>query len=779
MKNTLLLALLLFASWQVSAQLNYSKVKIYANNAELNELANMGVTLDHGQHKLNHWCVVDLSEREIAILDAEGVAYDVLIADVSAYYADHINDPYTRDDRSDCEEDGEPDYNPDTPENFNLGDMGGYYTYEEYLAELDAMRAAYPELITEKAGIPGFETWEGRPIHWVRISDNAAIDEEGEEEVLYTAIHHAREPMSLSQTIFYMWYLLENYGSNDEVTFLVDHTEMFFVPMINPDGYKYNHTTNPGGGGMHRKNRNPEIGDDNMGVDLNRNYAYHWNEAGTSPFENGDTFAGDSAFSEPETQAIKWLCENHEFKFAFNAHSHGDLLLFPIGWAYGEFAEDHDYFQAYTDHMSIHNGYIGQKSTELYPAAGDSDDWMYVDDLETKPEIFAVTPEVGDSFWPPSSAIIPTCKEMLFSNLVMAHLAHVYGVTTDIEENRLSATTGYLNYTLERLGLKDGDLTISMTGISGITVATDLNAHGLALLETVEDSIAYELDAGLVFGDEIKYVIHTDNGTWTRHDTITKYYGAGTVVFSDDCTDLFNWTGDWGLTDETWYSPSNCITDSPYDDTYGNNVEKEIELDESFAFEAATYAYVNFRAKWEIESDYDYVQFMISTDDGATWTPLCGSYTVLGVYPQDIDEPLYEGYQADWVEEEIDLTDYIGESDVRFKFRLITDGGLQMDGFYFDDFTINTDGGHLGISQASDFNVKLYPNPANDQVQLFVAQPENIQRVRILDELGRVVYQANQYEALISTADFEAGNYFVQITSKTNDMVTKKLVIVR
>jgi hypothetical protein len=779
MKKIVLFSLLVFAAWQINAQLNYSRVKIYADNYELSELANKGVTLDHGHHKLNQWCIVDISEKEMAILDEEGVPYDLLISDVSSYYAEHINDPITRDDRSDCDGAAEPGYNPDTPENFNLGDMGGYFTYEEYLAELDAMRAAYPDLISEKSGISDFETWEGRPIHWVRISDNPDTDEAEEEEVLYTAIHHAREPMSLSQTIFYMWYLLENYGTNDEVTFLVDHTEMYFVPMINPDGYKYNHTTNPGGGGMHRKNRNPDIGFDNKGVDLNRNYAYHWNESGTSPFEDGDTFAGDSAFSEPETQAIKWFCENHNFKFAFNAHSHGDLLLFPIGWAYGEFAEDHDYFQAYTNHMSVHNGYIGQKSTELYPAAGDSDDWMYVDDLETKPEIFAVTPEVGDAFWPPSSAIIPTCKEMLFSNLVMAHLPHVYGVTQDLEDNRLTASSGYLNYSLERLGLKDGDITISMSGVSGITISGDLNVHDLAIMEMVEDSISYELDPGLGFGDEIKYVIHTDNGTWVRHDTVIKYFGMGSVVFSDDCTDLFNWTGDWALTNETYYSPATCITDSPYDDTYGNNVDKEIELDESFAFEEATYAYVNFRAKWEIESDYDYVQFMASTNDGASWTPLCGNYTVLGVYPQDVDEPLYEGFQEYWVQEEIDLTDYIGESDVRFKFRLITDGGLQMDGFYFDDFSVITDGGYAKIGEEQRFGFKLYPNPANDQVQILLDQPENIQSIVIRDALGREVYRSNQFESVFSIADFEAGQYFVQITNDSNQMTTKKLMVVR
>ena len=82
-----------------------------------------------------------------------------------------------------------------------------------------------------------------------KISDNPNQDE-NEPEILYDAVHHAREPNSLSQLIFYMYYLLENYGLNDEVTYLVNETEMYFVPCINPDGYIYNQINDPNGGGM-------------------------------------------------------------------------------------------------------------------------------------------------------------------------------------------------------------------------------------------------------------------------------------------------------------------------------------------------------------------------------------------------------------------------------------------------------------------------------------------------------------------------------------------------
>ena len=146
------------------------------------------------------------------------------------------------------------DFVPEVPVNFNLGTMGGFYKYQEFIDEIDAMAAQYPNLITVKDTINNYLSIENRPIYFMRMSDNAATDE-NEPEILYTSIHHAREPNSLSEVIFYMWYLLENYDNSEEIQFLLDNTELYFVPMINPDGYIYNEVNDPNGGGMWRKNR--------------------------------------------------------------------------------------------------------------------------------------------------------------------------------------------------------------------------------------------------------------------------------------------------------------------------------------------------------------------------------------------------------------------------------------------------------------------------------------------------------------------------------------------
>ena len=108
----------------------------------------------------------------------------------------------------------------------------------------------FPTLISQKFSVG--TTIEGRPIYMVKISDNPTVSE-NEPQVLYTALHHAREPESMEQMIFFMFYLLENYGTDPEATYLVNNREMYFIPVINPDGYQYNYSTNPGGGGMWRK----------------------------------------------------------------------------------------------------------------------------------------------------------------------------------------------------------------------------------------------------------------------------------------------------------------------------------------------------------------------------------------------------------------------------------------------------------------------------------------------------------------------------------------------
>lgn len=793
MKKYLLILSLVSVFVSIAQQPQYSRVKIYGDAQELGRLGNLGLAIDHGEYKENTFFISDFSSYEIETIESNGFKYEILIDDVKAYYVDQNNFNVEHVRAGNCGSSGSA-YNPQTPANFQLGTMGGYYKYQEFLDELDSMKSKYPNLISTKAQISTFSTINGNPIYWLRISDNPETDE-AEEEVLYSALHHAREPASLSQTIYYMWYLLENYGTNEEVTYLVDNTEMYFVPMINPDGYRYNEQTDPNGGGMHRKNRR-NVGTYNKGVDLNRNYGYQWNTTGVSPDTNNDTYPGTSEFSEVETQAMKWFIEQREFKFAFNAHTYGNQLLFPIGTTVAEYADHHDYFDQYTSHMVKHNGYSNIKSSGLYPASGDSDDWMYKDDIGPNHDtVFAMTPEVSNeagTFWPASSLIEGICKANIHMNMTLAHMPHVFGVTTDLETTKIDASTGYFNYELERLGLTDGDITISMTAIDGIQTLGGSNVHSLAIKEIIEDSIQYTLNSGIAFGDPITYVIETYNGTWTRKDTVYKTYGVGSALFSDNCTTADNWTGNWSFTNEDFISPANCITDSPFTD-YANNASNQCVLKDTFSLENATYAYVNFWSKWEIEDNYDYVQFMISTDGQNTWIPLCGKYTNEGGSNQDQGEPLYDGFQTDWVLEEIDLSGYLGSAQVNFRFRLISDQGVKEDGFYFDDFELITDGevfvdtsgnGNGGNNSLTEWNAgsfNLYPNPTNNLLNISWTEEAKVASIEISNNLGQKVetIQANGNMLKLSTSNLAEGSYFITFIGNEGEMVTKRFSVIR
>ena len=233
MKKFILLSAVFMLSLSSFAQQKYSRVKIYATNAQLAQIANLGIEVDHGQRKKHTWLSTDISESQILTLQANGFDLEIEIDDVQDFYRQrNLNPEVYKEERDDCgnSSTGSSNFDPVVPTHFHLGSMAGFYTYQEYLTELDLMATAYPNLITVKAPISTFLTHENRPIHWVKISDNPNTDE-SEPEVLYSAIHHAREPASLSQTIFYMWYLLENYGTNAEATYLVDNTEMYFIPM--------------------------------------------------------------------------------------------------------------------------------------------------------------------------------------------------------------------------------------------------------------------------------------------------------------------------------------------------------------------------------------------------------------------------------------------------------------------------------------------------------------------------------------------------------------------
>lgn len=120
-------------------------------------------------------------------------------------------------------------------------DDAGYHTYDEMVLELDQAVLDHP-LIVQKFSIG--QSYEGRELWAAKISDNVAADE-GEPEVMFDALQHAREHITVEQALAILAWLTDGYGTDPRVTRMVDGREIYIVFMVNPDGGEYDLTGDP------------------------------------------------------------------------------------------------------------------------------------------------------------------------------------------------------------------------------------------------------------------------------------------------------------------------------------------------------------------------------------------------------------------------------------------------------------------------------------------------------------------------------------------------------
>lgn len=742
----------------------YAKARIYYNNPlDLVKLSENGIPIDHGMLKKNVFIESVFSQKQLQQARDLGYSVKVSIKNMALHLA--MRKTGIQRNVFPCN----ANLTYQTPVNFELGSMGGFYTLDEMLQELDDMHTLYPNLITAKAPIDNYTTEEGRSIYYVKISDNPNADE-NDPEMLFTAIHHAREPAAMQQLIFYMWYLLENYDTNTKVKSIVDNTEQFFVPIVNPDGYRYNQTTNPNGGGYWRKNRKNN-GGGNYGVDNNRNYSYHWGESGVSG-PSGDTYNGTAPFSEVENQAIKWLSEQHQFKIAVNNHTYSSLLLYPFGYASNTPTADNAIYENISDVMVQENGYINEIASALYPAAGDSDDWMY-GDTSTKNKIFAMTPEIGTSFWPNQNEIESICKEMLFHNLTAAHLVSNYAsvklTNTDLYISSLNFDVAY---TIKRLGLQEpANFTVSVVPVSSnISSVSGANSHtNMAMLEEQNNSITVQLSPTIAQGDAVVYKVVLNNGAFNKEYVVEKIYGTPTQIFYENgnTTNQFSAT-DWGISQASYYSAPYSLTDSQ-NSNYSNNTNSTITVNNPIDLSNVSQASVQFYAKWDIEKSWDYVQFEISTDNGLTWQPQCGNYTKKGLAQQGIEnEPMYDGTQNNWVKEEINLNDYLGQN-IKFRFQLVSDQNTTADGFYFDELKIfKLENASAKVTNNNLHHFDVYPNPAKNSITIHTNLNQNF-KVVLADINGKIIQKKELFgfNNVLNIKNLDTGIYFITVTTNS------------
>ncbi|MFH1725646.1 MAG: M14 family metallopeptidase [Elusimicrobiota bacterium] len=304
------------------------------------------------------------------------------------------------------------------PEDFPARD-DIYHNYGETEAELKAIAAAAPDIASV---FPIGKSVEGRSITAIRfhMPGIQAGDKPG---ILFTGTHHAREHLSTEVPLRLARWLAEN-RERPEVRPLLETRDIYIVPLVNPDGSEFDIGT--GRYQWQRKNMRPN-GNGSVGVDLNRNYGYGWGGQGSSGYSNSDTYRGPSAFSEPETQAVRDFVEAHpNVTILLTYHSFSELILYPWGHMTEPISDGKALgaYQAMAAEMAKMTGYRPMQSSGLYVASGDTCDWAW-----GEKKIFCFTFELtprgrwSGGFYPGPEAVESSVRKNIAPALYLIDLA--------------------------------------------------------------------------------------------------------------------------------------------------------------------------------------------------------------------------------------------------------------------------------------------------------------------------------------------------------------------
>ncbi len=780
---------------------NVKQIKLLINNSfDMQKASTLSIDLEHSILDKEGGLILFVDDNEFQAISNSGLNYEILINDWKAYYNSLPIPSFAE--KENIKMESQADFGVT---GFDFGSMGGYYTLAEIEADLDEMFQLYPNLITQKYSIG--TSVEGRTIWAVKISDNPNINE-SEPKVGFDALVHAREPQSMATQMYFMWYLLENYGTDPEATYLVNNREIYCVPCFNPDGYEYNRQTDPNGGGDWRKNRRNN--GSCYGIDLNRNFGYQWgyDNIGSSPDPCASTYRGPSAFSEPESQAIRDLAIQKNYGTHFNMHTHGGYILYPWGYINQETPDSLTY-REFAALLTSYSGYAYGSGGQLlgYNSNGSIRDWMYGEQT-TKNKTFGYTIEIGNAFWPSQSLIYPIAQQNLKTMIYQSFLAGDYVKLENANFDReyflplevVELTPEFRNKGLATAYNLNFELTSSSQYVTINTGNVSTDSIEARSSFTITTPLSFVISASAPLEEEIQIVLTTrTNGDIISSDTLNIFIGFPVFIFEDNSNNPTTyWTitktpttsPQWDSTYKSFYSAPNSYTDSK-NGNYVNSATVTMALTNPIDLTGYTNPRLQFQTKFDIESDWDYGQVQVSTNNGSTWIALEGNYTEPGVGSfQPAGEPLYDGSKTNWVKENISLANYIS-SQFKIRFRLRTDGGTTRDGWYLDNIGIVFY--TIPVSTQNENEIvytfsleQNYPNPFNPStsIQYQVSSISNVS-LKVYDVLGNEVATlvneekpAGNYEVEFNASQLTSGIYFYKLQAGSF-VETKKMILLK
>src|SRR3989454_865504 len=287
-----------------------------------------------------------------------------------------------------------------------------FHTYASLVSELQNLSRDHPSLVTVTSIGSSWETTQGlanRSLFAAEVSVPGGT----KKDVLFMGLHHAEEWISLEVVVYLLRYVLLNAGNDSRVDAILARANLWFVPLVNPDGLEYARLNDS----TWRKNRR-DNGDGTFGVDLNRNYGFVWGlNSGSSPNTNDDTYRGPSPFSEPEVAAFRdFVAARHNPKAMLTYHTFTEQFLRPWSYATSDPPGKPTLEYIVQDSIARIDAVHGESYGESigYLSSGEATDYFW-----NQYRMAAFTPEMRpatgglDGFSPPASQIIPNNEENL------------------------------------------------------------------------------------------------------------------------------------------------------------------------------------------------------------------------------------------------------------------------------------------------------------------------------------------------------------------------------
>lgn len=308
-----------------------------------------------------------------------------------------------------------------------------YRSYDEVLDLLTFYAQTYPQIV--KLDTLGYsQTWN-LMIPVLKLSDHPELEED-EPAILFDGLHHAREPVGTECTLAILEYLLRNYGSDPRVTGWVNDNEIWFIPMMNPEGYKYlfdNNLSDPWWRkNLHDNNSNGIMDPGYDGIDLNRNYAWGWITGGSGEPASW-VYRGTDPFSESETEAKRQWALAQKPVLSITYHSFGEQVLY--SWLDQPLSPDHKLIVEIADSMAVRmprTGGFGNYSVDPTECTtGYSQCWMY-GEMGT----IEYTVETANEFVPPVSIGRQVAQDNLQSALYLLDRVKGPGITGIISDSK-------------------------------------------------------------------------------------------------------------------------------------------------------------------------------------------------------------------------------------------------------------------------------------------------------------------------------------------------------